>query len=209
MQRFYNTVVFIGIKTFRKIKGDAMEDSEIIDLFWSRSEFAIKETADKYSRYCYTISYHILSNHEDAEECVNDAYLNVWNSIPITRPSYFRVFLGKIVRNISLDKYKRYKTKKRGMGQIELALSELDECIPTTSNIDEEIDEKELVNIINKFLESLPKEKRIIFVKRYWYLMKIKDIAEQLRESESRVKSKLLRIRVDLKKILEREGFTL
>lgn len=186
-----------------------MEDSKIIDLFWARSEFAIKETSNKYSRYCHTISYNILSNHEDAEECVNDTYLRAWNAIPPTRPNYFRVFLGKITRNISLDQYKKYMTRKRGLGQIELALSELDECIPTMSNIEEVIDEKELVDIINKYLESLPKEKRIIFVQRYWYLMSMKDIAEQSNESESKIKSILFRIRNELKTILEKEGIAL
>ncbi len=186
-----------------------MEDSRIIDLFWARSEFAIKETANKYSRYCYSISYNIVSSHEDAEECVNDTYLRAWNSIPPTRPNYFRVFLGKITRNISIDKYKKSKTKKRGRGQIELVLSELDECISTKSNIEDEIEEKELIKIINNFLESLPKEKRIIFVQRYWYLMTIKDIAEQQNDSESKVKCILFRIRVELKKVLEREGIIL
>lgn len=208
MRRLWQNIVYILRERYSK-KGGTMEDSKIIDLFWARSEFAIKETANKYSRYCYSISYNIVSSHEDAEECVNDTYLKAWNSMPPTRPNYFRIFLGKITRNISIDKYKKSNTKKRGRGQIELVLTELDECISTIGNIEDEIEEKELIKIINNFLESLPKEKRIIFVQRYWYLMTIKDIAEQQNDSESKVKSILFRIRVELKKVLEREGIIL
>ncbi|MGI6743010.1 MAG: RNA polymerase sigma factor [Eubacteriales bacterium] len=186
-----------------------MEDSKIIELYWERSETAISETAKKYSRYCHSISFNILHNKEDAEECVNDTYLNAWNTIPPNRPNCLAAFLGKITRNLSLDKFKKYSAQKRGQGETAIALSELDEIIPSPASVEESINEKELTALLDKFLEKLPKEKRIIFVRRYWYLMPIKTIAEQLSISESQVKSALFRIRNELKSYLEAEGVML
>ncbi len=186
-----------------------LEDSKIVDLYWERSEAAINATANKYSRYCHSIAFNILHNSEDAEECVNDTYFRAWNAIPPNRPNCLSIFLGRITRNLSLDKYKKYAAVKRGLGQTELALSELDECVPNISNVEQSIDEKELVEILNSFLESLPKQKRIMFIQRYWYLMSIKAIAENLKVSESKVKSTLFRTRNELKTILEKEGITI
>lgn len=129
--------------------------------------------------------------------------------MPPNRPNCFSVFLGKITRNLSLDKYKKYTARKPGFGQTELALSELDECVPYISNIEQSIDEKDLVEILNSFLERLPKQNRIMFIQRYWYLMPIKAIAEDSNYSESKVKSTLLRTRNVLKSILEKEGITI
>ena len=186
-----------------------MDDSKIVDLYWERSEAAIDETTKKYSRYCYSISLNILHNNEDAEECVNDTFLNAWNAIPPKRPSCLAAFLGKIARNLSLDRFKRYTAEKRGSGHMEISLSELDEVVPSASSVEHAIDEKELVEILNRFLESLPKQKRIMFVQRYWYLMQVKAIAEQSGRSESQVKSSLFRTRNELKAYLEREGVVL
>ena len=186
-----------------------MEDNEIVDLYWERSETAISETSKKYSRYCRFISFNILQNNEDSEECVNDTYLRAWNAIPPNRPNCLATFLGKITRNLSLDKIKKYSTEKRGLGQTELVLSELDNCVPSSSTVEQEIDKKELVEILNSFLENLPKEKRIMFMQRYWYLMPIKEIAQRSGNSESKVKSALFRARNNLKIILEKEGVIL
>ena len=186
-----------------------MEDNKIIDLYWERSEIAISETAKKYSRYCHSISFNILHNKEDAEECVNDTYLNAWNAIPPKRPNCLATFLGKITRNLSLDKFKKYSAERRGHGQMEIALSELDEVLPSTTSVEQAIDEKELMKLLNEFLGGLPKQKRIMFVQRYWYLMPIKTMAEQLSISESQVKSALFRIRNELKSYFEREGVVL
>lgn len=186
-----------------------MEDSKIIDLYWERAEIAISETAKKYSRYCHSISFNILHNKEDTEECVNDTYLKAWNAIPPKRPNCLATFLGKITRNLSLDKFKKYSAKKRGHGLMEIALSELEGVIPSTTSVEQAIDEKELVEILDKFLGGLLKQKRIMFVQRYWYLMPIKKMAEQLSISESQVKSTLFRIRNELKSHLEREGVVL
>jgi RNA polymerase sigma-70 factor (ECF subfamily) len=186
-----------------------MDDNEIVELYWERSENAIAETSKKYSKYCHYISYNILHNHEDAKECVNDTYLRTWNAIPPKRPNCLATFLGKITRNLSLDKYKQYAAEKRGLGQTELVLSELEDCIPAASDVEQATDEMILVKAINTFLAALPKTNRMVFVRRYWHLSAIKEIAEQYGMSESKVKSMLFRTRNELKKHLEKEGITL
>lgn len=140
-----------------------MEDNEILDLYWKRSQEAIKQTAKKYSSYCYKIAFSILSNVQDSDECVNDTYLNAWNSMPPNRPNILSAFLAKITRNLSIDRYKKYQTKKRGSGQFLLALSELEECIASTEDIEKDLDSIVLTEILNEFLASLPDEKRNIF----------------------------------------------
>lgn len=114
-----------------------MEDRQIVDLYWARSENAISETERKYGRYCYYIAYNILHNNEDSEECVNDTYLNAWKAMPNQRPSKLSTFLGKITRNLSLNRWELYNAEKRGSGQIPLALDELHECIPTSNCADQ------------------------------------------------------------------------
>ena len=186
-----------------------MEDTAIIDLYWKRSEAAITATAEKYSNYCHTISFHILHNHEDAEECVNDTFLGAWNSIPPHRPNRLSVYLGKITRNLSLNRFKQYNTQKRGLGQTELVLSELEDCIPSSDTIEQVTDEAFLVQTIEKFLSAQPEQKRNIFIRRYWYLYPIKSIAQAYHISESKTTSLLLRMRKDLKNYLEKEGIIL
>jgi len=186
-----------------------VEDSQIVDLYWERAENAISETATKYSRYCHFISFNILHNSEDAEECVNDTYFKAWNAMPPKRPNCLATFLGKITRNLSFDKYKEYSAEKRGRGQMELTLSELDEAIPSTTNVEQEVEENELAEILNKFIERLPKQKRVIFIQRYWYLLSIKEIADNSNASESQTKSTLFRTRNELKIFLEKEGVML
>jgi RNA polymerase sigma-70 factor (ECF subfamily) len=198
-----------GLSTHTQGEVNNIEDSKIVDLYWERSETAVGETTKKYSRYCHAISFNILQNHEDAEECVNDTCLNAWNAIPPKRPNCLATFLGKITRNLALDKFKKYTAEKRGRGQMELALSELDEILPSTTSIEQAIGEKEFVELLNSFLESLPKQKRMMFVQRYWYLLPVKTMAEQLSISESQVKSTLFRTRRELKSHLEREGVLL
>jgi len=186
-----------------------LDDRKIIDLYWRRSEAAIGETANKYARYCHSISFNILHDMEDAEECVNDTYLRAWNAMPPHRPNCLAVFLGKITRNLSLDKFRHYAAGKRGFAQTTLALAELTECVPAAESIERTLDGKELAELLNRFLKSLPKQKRVMFVQRYWYLMPIKAVAEHLGESESQVKSALLRTRNSLKAFLEQEGTAL
>lgn len=186
-----------------------MEDKQIIDLYWARAETAISETAKKYGRYCHSIAFNILHSHEDSEECVNDTFFNAWKAIPPQRPNKLSAFLGTITRNLSLNKWEQYNTEKRGLGQVPLALEELHECIPALENADQVADDLTLTEILNQFLSKLPKDRRKIFMRRYWYMDTIKEIAEGYSMSESRVKMSLLRSRNELKRILEREGFDL
>lgn len=186
-----------------------MEDKQIVDLYWARSENAIAETSQKYGRYCYYIAHNILRNHEDSEECVNDTYLNAWKAMPDQRPSRLSTFLGKITRNLSLNRWELYNAEKRGSGQIPLALDELTECIPSSDHVDQIVDDLALAEIFNRFLAALPKEKRMIFMRRYWYLSSIAEIAAEYSISESKVKMSLLRSRNTLKQILEEEGIDL
>ncbi len=183
-----------------------MEDKTIIDLYWARSENAISETEKKYGKYCYQIAYNILSCQEDSEECVNDTYMRAWNSMPQHRPSMLKAFLGKITRNLALNRYKNLTAEKRNSGQIPAVLEELQDCISGTDNTEQIIDDLVLAEIFNRFLGTLTPEQRKIFMRRYWYLCPIKEIAAGLGMGESKVKMSLLRSRNELKKLLEKEG---
>ena len=186
-----------------------MEDKQIIDLYWARSETAISETASKYGRYCHSIAFNILRSHEDSEECVNDTLFNAWKAMPPQRPNKLSAFLGTITRNLSLDKWEQYNAEKRGLGQVPFALEELHDCIPALENADQIADDLTLTEILNQFLNTLPKDRRKIFIRRYWYMNTIKEIAEGYSTSESKVKMSLLRSRNELKQLLEKEGFDL
>ena len=182
-----------------------MKDNEIIKLYWDRDEAAIAATADAYGNYCYTIAYNILTSNEDSEECVNDTWLNAWNSIPPQRPERLSTYLGKITRNLSLNRYKQLNTQKRGGGQVELALSELENCVPAQTGMEQISDEMDLVAALEKFLLSYPKTERNIFLGRYWYLYSIPELAAAYRMSESKIASLLYRMRNRLKLHLQKE----
>jgi len=184
-----------------------MDDKQIIDLYWRRSENAIAETENKYGRYCRSIAYNILNSVSDSEECVNDAYLKVWSAIPPQRPEKLSVFLGRIVRNLALDRCKYNTREKRGSGQMPLVIDELAECVSdNTRNV---IDDMVIVDCMNSFLDSLPEMTRIIFMRRYWYFSSIREIAKDYSISESNVKTTLLRARRKLQQFLEKEGVEL
>lgn len=184
-----------------------MDDNGILDLYFRRSEAAISETALKYGSFCQSIAMNILSNHEDAQECVSDTYLAAWNSIPPRRPSLFSAFLGKITRHLSIDRWRSRSACKRGGGEMELALEELDYCIPGGESPEQILARKELSLAINRFLEALPETERSIFLCRYWYLDPISRIAENFGFSQSKVSSLLHRLRGRLRAHLEKEGF--
>ena len=186
-----------------------MEDQQIIELYNERSETAISETANKYGKYCYYIAYHILYDEQDSEECVNDTYLRAWENIPPQYPNKMSAFLGKITRNLALNRYRYYMREKRRGGQIPLVLDELQECVPATNSTEEMIEENLLVELLNRFLHELPIEKRMMFVRRYWYMSSIQEIANDYEISEGKVKMTLLRTRNKLKQILEKEGIVL
>ena len=181
----------------------------IIDLYFSRNELAINETAGKYGNYCFTISNNILKNEGDAQECVNDTYLKAWNNIPPTKPLRLGTFLGRIVRNLSLDRYKFNRTKKREGCEFELLLTELEECISSDLTVEAEFDSNMVIQIINNWLLEQKSENRILFVKRYWHVESIKDLARNHQMSESKIKSVLFRMRKNLKIYLNEEGIEL
>ncbi|MBR6537569.1 MAG: sigma-70 family RNA polymerase sigma factor [Lachnospiraceae bacterium] len=186
-----------------------MDDRQIIALFNERSEAALSETAKKYGRYCRTIAYNVLNNEEDSEECVNDTWLRAWESIPPQCPERLSAFLGTITRNLALNRYKHNTREKRGGGQTPLVLEELAECVPGTDRTEETVEEALLVDVLNWFLEEQPAEKRKIFMRRYWYMSSVKEIAVDFGLSESNVKMTLLRMRSKLKQTLEKEGIIL
>lgn len=186
-----------------------MEDDQIIALYWQRSEDAIHETAQKYGKYCRTIAYNILQSFEDSEECVNDAWAKVWDAIPPFRPGNLAVFLGKVTRNLALDRYRKNSAGKRGSGQTAIAFEEIAICIPTSDHAQQLIDDMALRDLLNQFLASLAENDRKIFMLRYWYISSIKDIAAKLGVTESRVKMSLFRSRRQLKSRLQKEGITL
>ena len=186
-----------------------MEDNQIIQLYFDRSEEAISQTAVKYGKYCHTIAYNILHNFEDSEECVNDTYWKVWSIIPPRRPKKLAAFLGRITRNLSLDTYRHYTADKRGGGEMSIALEELGECVSSLETMDNHTDEIVLVEILNRFLASLSAEQRKIFMRRYWYVSSVKEIADDYGITESKVKMSLLRSRNQLKTVLEKEGIAL
>lgn len=183
-----------------------MDDREIIELYWVRSESAIVQTAEKYGRYSNSIAYAILRNFEDSEECVNDTYIKVWNSIPPQRPSNLAAYIARITRNLSLDKYRASTAEKRGAGHTETVLSELQYCIAGFDDGREFEDQLALVDVLNIFLGSLSPQSRKVFMRRYWYFSSIKEIANEYHMTEGKVKMLLLRTRRELKKYLEREG---
>lgn len=182
-----------------------MEDEKIVDLFWERSESAIIETEKKYGQYCKTIAINILGNSEDAKECENDAYHALWNTIPPNRPSVLKAYLGRILRNIAIDKYD-YNTAQKRNSKFDLILSELEECIVSPANVELQYEQGEIAKRISEFLWTIDKENRIVFVRRYWYSDSIASIAAQFGMSESKVKSMLFRMRNRLKIYLEKEG---
>ena len=186
-----------------------MEDREIVNLYWERNSNAIKETASKYGGYCKMIAENILGNNEDAEECVNDTYLNTWNSIPPSRPNVLSTYLGKITRNLSFDKFRHTHADKRGGGEIEVVLEELGECVSGADSVEQEIEKEELVREINNFLDTLSQKKCNIFLCRYWYAIPVSEIATRFGMSEGNVSVTLNRIRGKLKIYLIERGYDL
>ena len=182
-----------------------MEDNEIISLFFERSETAITEISKKFNHYCIAIALNILPSRSDAEEIVNDTFLAVWNSIPPNQPTNLSSFLGRITRNIALDKYDYYKAKKRN-AEFDLLLSELGDCISSQDNLEEQYEAGQTAKAISLFLRGLDFESRNVFLRRYWYNDSISTLAKRFYMSESKIKSMLFRTRKKLKVYLEKEG---
>ena len=186
-----------------------MEDAQIIELYWQRNQSAIEETAGKYGPFLRDVSWNILRSYPDAEECVNDTYLRTWNAIPPARPTAFCAWLGRIARNLSLDRWKQSQAEKRGGGATELLLGELDQCVPAPNGTEQAMEDRELAALISRFLRRLPTDSRVMFLRRYWYGEDLADIARKLGCGQGKVKSSLFRTRKALRAYLEKEGVAL
>lgn len=199
--------MFIIVKALLSLRTEVRitEDKEIIDLYLNRDERAIEKTADKYGKRLRKLATEITGDYQTAEECENDTYIRAWNTIPPKEPyDYFYAFLVSINRNIALNICRSRNTLKRSV-QIEELNSELEQIIPASDTTDDQL----LQEIINLFLAGISSEKRNIFIRRYWYMDSISQIAEGFGISESKVKIVLYRLRNKLKKVLEKEGYTL
>lgn len=186
-----------------------MEDSEIIALFFRRSEEAVAAASKKYGAYCRTVAGKILPSREDIEECLNDTWLAAWSSIPPNKPEKLGVYLARIARNNALNRRKELTAQKRGGGAVDAVLDELRECIPGGGSADDALDEIILRDAINAFLRSQTEQKRTIFIRRYWAMEPVNDIAKALGLRRGQTATILYRMRRELKEHLEKEGITL
>ncbi len=182
-----------------------MDDDKIIDLYWTRSELALSETQMKYGGLCVSIASNILSNREDSEECVNDVYLALWNSIPPKRPERFQAFICRITRNLALKKFEYLTAEKRNKNAV-CSIDELEYCVSGRNGMETEFESKKIETAINTFLWKQDKEKRGVFILRYWYFESIKSISGYMGFSQSKVKSILFNLRRKLRLYLESEG---
>ena len=186
-----------------------MEDQQIVDLYWRRDADAIGETASKYGGYCRTIAQNILSDRQDAEECLNDTWIGAWNAMPPHRPSRLGLFLGKITRNLAWDTVRARTARKRGGGEYTAALEELGECVPPSPGADQAVLDRELEALVNRFLGGLPVRECNVFLRRYWYVEPLEAIAGRYGLKENTVKTILRRTRGKLRVYLEKEGILL
>lgn len=186
-----------------------MDDARIVQLYLDRNEQAIPETAAKYGNYCAAIAGNILGSREDAEECVNDTYLNTWNAIPPHKPKLLFPFLGKIVRNLAFNRYRHNTADKRGGGELPAVLDELADCVSGRDDMEQIYQRKELLAAINNFLAGLPARKRSIFVRRYWYTDSVADLATRYGMTPAAVTMMLRRLRRKLHDDLTARGYDL
>ncbi|MCL2085109.1 MAG: sigma-70 family RNA polymerase sigma factor [Oscillospiraceae bacterium] len=182
---------------------------EIIELYWNREQAAITQTTNKYGSYCYAIANGILNNREDSLECLNDTWHRAWEAIPPRRPDSLSLFLGKITRHLAFDKCKMNRAQKRGGSRFSILLDELDECIPSSTTVEQAVEAGELEKNINRFLHGLPERECGIFLLRYWYNKPLAEIATRFSMKENNVKASLFRTRQKLKAHLEKEGVSL
>lgn len=183
-----------------------MEDSQIVDQYWARDERAITESDRKYGKMLRNLSYSVLSSREDAEECTNDTYLAAWNAMPDERPTFLGAFLSKIIRRISIDRFRHDHRQKRGGMGVQSVIEELTDCIPDTAQTPaEEVETNRLSETIDRFLAGLSDERRALFINRYFYAVPIAELAHRTGMTDANVKVILYRMRADLRKLLEQE----
>lgn len=184
-----------------------MQDAQIVALYWERSEEAVRQTSHKYGAYLETIAYNILSDREDSRECVNDTYLAAWNSMPEQRPQVLSTYLGKIVRQFSIDVFRKKNSAKRQPSQYALSLSELGDCFPEGETPEQKIEARALAEAVNRFLRTLQPDARNLFLGRYYFFDSLKEAAAYCGMGEAKAKSMLYRTRQSLKVFLRKEGF--
>ena len=197
------------MKALRKTKpkgGIFLEDAKIIELYYARNESAITETERKFGKMLFSIAMNVLSNPEDSEETVNDTYGKAWNSIPPQKPDFLGAWLGKITRNLSISRWRKNKAQKRS--GIEIMLSELEDCVPSAENTEEESESGEITSAINRWLGTLEKEERIYFIRRYWYGDSVAELSARTNIPAKKLSSKMFRLRKSLKEFLEKEGIS-
>ena len=184
-----------------------MEDRQIIELYWQRNADAISETAGKYGAYCFQVADNILHDTGDSEECVNDTWLRAWNAMPPERPNVLRMFLAKITRNLSFDRFNARNAKKRGGGEIALVLDELEECLASGTDVETAYEGKELGQCIKRFVRGLSEQDGNVFVRRYFFTDPVSAIARRYGLTENNVMVILSRTRKKLKLELMKEGY--
>lgn len=184
-----------------------MEDETILDLYFARDEQAVAETDRKYGGYCFTLANSILHNGQDAEETVSDTYLRAWNTIPPKRPNVFQMFLAKITRNLAFSRWRKYTAEKRGGGEMELVLEELESCIAAPDTVEDRLSGKELAKAIRTFLNTLPAREQDIFLRRYFFVEESAVIAQRYGMKPATVLRTLSRTREKLKRYLTQEGY--
>ena len=188
------------------LKSSKLSDTDIIDLYFKRDELAISATGDKYGKYLFTIGNNILNDKEDSEECLNDTYFATWNRIPPERPNYLQMFLSKIMRDVSISRYRKNKAKKRPPSELTLSLEELGNCIVSEADVEEDLAIRELARLLNEFLKDISKRQRFIFVCRYYYCDSVKSIATMLEVGTKTIYRELESIRNQLRLALKKEG---
>ncbi len=184
-----------------------MTDEKIIELYFKRHEDAIVQSEKKYGVYCFSIAERILNDRGSAEECVSDTWLHAWQAIPPQRPTVLRLFFARITRNLSIDLFRKRSAEKRGSGEIIIALDELSECLSERKNTEQEMEEKELACILNRFFQTLKERERNVFLRRYFFLESTSAIAKQYKLSEANTLVILSRVRKKLKEHLQKEGY--
>ncbi len=186
-----------------------LDDSEIIGMLFDRDERVIAELSRKYGSYCTSIANNILRNREDTEECVNDTYMKTWESIPPEKPKLLAAFMGKITRNLAIDRYRRDHSQKRGGDDMELIFEELEECVSDGSSVEATAERREILAAVNRFLGKLSSKNRIMFVSRYCYCESVHDIAARFGIKENNVSVSLNRTRAQLREYMKKEGYEL
>ena len=185
-----------------------MEDKEIVELLYNHNETGLKETKNKYDNLLNSLSYQIVGNKADAYECVNDTYMKIWDSIPPNKPTYFQSFICKINRQISIDKYRYNHRQTRNSNNL-VYLSDLDYEIKSNKNLEDELQERLLIGTLNKFIDNLDIENKVLFIRKYFFFEDTKTLSKRYGMSENNINIKMLRIRNKLKKYLESEGYNI